>query len=78
MSELIKDTSRYGILFEARAGEPFDPANPPYRVGDTIDVPLVDGPERVRVELVEWFPNDGASVYVSVVPVEEDPACSAR
>lgn len=63
--------SRYGILFEARSGIPFDPEDPPYRVGDTIDVPLAEGPERVRVESVEWFPNDGASVYVQVVPVEE-------
>jgi hypothetical protein len=71
MTELIKDTSRYGILFGAPAGESFDPEDPPYRVGDTIDVPLAEGPERVRVEYVEWFPNDGASVYVQVAPIEE-------
>ena len=60
--------STYGILFEAPAGHPFDQADPPFRVGDVIDVPLADGPERARVQTVEWFPNDGASVYVLVEP----------
>ncbi len=61
--------SSYGIVFEAPAGAPFDPEHAPFHVGDVIDIPHADGPERARVEYVEWFPNGGASVYVELTPV---------
>jgi hypothetical protein len=41
-----------------------------YRVGDIIDVPFANGPERAEVVSVEWFPNDGASIYVGLLPVK--------
>jgi len=31
--------SDFAIRFEAEDGTPFDPQNPPYQVGQTIDVP---------------------------------------